>query len=99
MHIAFTLTHQCKCKKSFLNPEKATFFLLLKLSLLFYSVHKIEINGLVGLWRVVSGRRKNILKGILKNYEKAMKKKENKERRKKFRIKTLIFHFPKNRSD
>lgn len=30
---------------------------------IFYSVHKIEINGLVGLWRVVSGRRKNILKG------------------------------------
>lgn len=28
-----------------------------------YSVHKIEINGLVGVWRVVSGRRKNILKG------------------------------------
>ncbi|XP_055305384.1 phosphatidylinositol N-acetylglucosaminyltransferase subunit Q isoform X2 [Sitodiplosis mosellana] len=32
-------------------------------------VHKIEMNGLVGVWRVVSGRRKNILKGRIESFE------------------------------
>lgn len=36
---------------------------------IFHSIYKIEINGLVGVWRVVSGRRKNILKDRIESYE------------------------------
>lgn len=35
----------------------------------FNSIYKIEINGLIGVWRVVSGRRKNILKDRIESYE------------------------------